>query len=194
MSWAGFKRFLEAIVLLDKLGLAFGIGGAAALAGAVWAKLSELPHLFVTLAAADAFVVGSLAYAAVRAYLRSRQEPADCIAWGKHEVLRVWDAAHLWVGMEPPDHSVRKPRAKAYPIFRRIKLDVLGGRLHPVGRGASAAEALLSRAELKRYAGMYDEAPIFLEARFDSPLPPPAQRSALVEAHTNRAGRGDGGG
>lgn len=168
MAWEKTKAVVEAVILLDKLTVALGFSGIVAMLFGLWAQMSELPAVFVFLAMFGAFTIALLFFNGWRAYLRNRYPVANFAAWGKLDVLRVWDAAHLWAGIEPPDSTVGVPHAKAYPIFRRLKTDIAQQKLKIAGReGSSGAGFLLSRAALKAYAEADKEAPEFLESRYD---------------------------
>lgn len=145
----------------------FGVSGSivaviTGYAAVAWTMIQAQP-LSVVLSIALAAAGGILAlYVIVRVYIRTLWEWPNFSEWRKVDPLRIWDIAHLWVNIEPPDLSEGPPRKRAYPTFRRLKTDAGMGKLKIEKKSGDQKNWLVKQSDLIEYAESCNERPLFL--------------------------------
>jgi hypothetical protein len=91
MSWASIKSAIETVVLLDKLGVALGIGGFSAIVCGLWAHMTQLPTVLVAEIGLAAFVLAVLGFNGWRAFLKHRgRQRLNFTRWDRVAVLVVY--------------------------------------------------------------------------------------------------------
>lgn len=90
----------------------------------------------------------------------TKHKPYDAL-WEKHDSYTLWQAAWLWVGLEP---VAQVPAgSKAYPVFAMLKDAISRYELRAELQGLTAnMHARVSKDDLRGFAASKNEAPVFL--------------------------------
>jgi hypothetical protein len=157
VSWEQFKKAVETLVLLDKLGVVFGVGGMSALVFGLWAQMSDLPVVHVVLTALAAFAVSVVAINGWRAYRKS-QRP-NYTKWDMVNEFTLTQAAELWEEQDPI--GLGRPNQESYPRLRMMKEKARSAEL-AVNDPTAGAKAIATRSALIAFAQKLGQRPKFL--------------------------------
>lgn len=162
------KATIEAVLLLDKIGIAIGLGGMGALLSGLWASMSKLPPVLIFLCAGMGFAIFFVSFNAVRAFIKHRDSTPHYENWDDLQQLSILQVARLWCERNP----LAKWDQRSYAFARLLKEQVRTGKIQKVPGpglvniaeigGDSGIADLIERDELHRLAKNRGERPKFL--------------------------------